>query len=975
MFQRTKVATGVLVALSTLAGPAYAQSSDRVEITGSRIRTVGNVSSSPITSVGAADINTTQPVAVEELVRGLSSSYPALGPGINNGSTGIASVDLRGMGANRTLVLINGKRFVPSNLGGVVDTNNVPVSLLDRIDLVTGGASAVYGADAVAGVVNFVTKRNFSGVEARTLYSVSEQGDAKRRNNDLTLGANLADGRGNVAVHIGTTRTEALNLRDRDYANTVISSTSGRPGGFSDTAVPAQYVFGGLPTGSALAGNQVVDATTGLLRPASGANPPDGYNTNPPNYFETPLTRTQITGLGRFSINENAEVYSEIFATRSNVTLNLAPSGTFGASLSVPIGNPYLTPEVRNQICTAYGFTTAECVAGAGGTRTFTASIRRRFVEAGPRVYSYDNSVMQYTFGVRGAIPLLDTWAYDAYYQKGRSEQRLTTQNGFSLSKLRNAVNATSTTTCTGTPGCVPINVFGGEGTITQAMLNYLAVPTFQTTEVRQEVVAASVNGEVPLARSPLARSGLNLALGVEQREVFGGNRSDAIVQTQGELLGSGAPTPDRSGIITFDEYYFEGSLPLVQGKPFVESLTLGGGYRGTELKTEVGGTQRYGSWKQGLDFSPVKGLRFRGELQRATRAPNVNELYAPIVTGLGTLAVDPCQGNRIGTGPTTGLSDADIAIRPQLTTLCQSTGVTAGQVGTVPAPASSQINVTSGGNPGLGPERADTTTYGFVWEPTFAPSLSLSMDYWKIKIKGAVATPVANEVMQGCYNPTQNPGLSFNAFCAAIERSPLSGGLNGTGFRGVSVQSANLGRYEYDGIDVGASYRLPLAKVGLANAGRVDFTFTGTYMFNADVQNLPTLPTVEQAGFYGTIVGTPYSRIRFTQRSTWTMGDFSVGYNWRFIGGTEVQRSSQIANTYLDEYEKIKGVHYVDLNGSWQVLKNLRLSLTINNAFDKDPPFTGTGVGPGATNYGNTFPSVYDVIGRRYTFTATASF
>jgi outer membrane receptor protein involved in Fe transport len=156
---------------------------------------------------------------------------------------------------------------------------------------------------------------------------------------------------------------------------------------------------------------------------------------------------------------------------------------------------------------------------------------------------------------------------------------------------------------------------------------------------------------------------------------------------------------------------------------------------------------------------------------------------------------------------------------------------------------------------------------------------------------------------------------------------------------------------------------------------GRVDFVFTGTYIQNADVQSLPTLPVIEQAGFYGVDVGTPYSRIRFSQRSTWTKGDFSVGYNWRFIGGTEVQRSSQIAGTYLDEYEKIKGIHYVDLNGSWQVLKNLRLSLTINNALDKDPPFTGTGVSGGAVNYGNTFPTVYDVIGRRYTFTATATF
>ena len=231
MFKKSKVCSGVLVALggALLAGaaPAWAQSSERIEVTGSRIKSVGNTSSSPIASVGKVDIDTTQPVAVEELVKGLPSAYPAIGPNINNGSNGTASIDLRGMGSNRTLVLFNGKRIVPATLDGVVDTNNVPVSLLERVDIVTGGASAVYGADAVAGVVNFVMKKNFSGVEASTLYSVSGKNDARRYKNDITIGTNLADGRGNVAISIGTTRTQPLRLGDRDYSVTTLSPSGG----------------------------------------------------------------------------------------------------------------------------------------------------------------------------------------------------------------------------------------------------------------------------------------------------------------------------------------------------------------------------------------------------------------------------------------------------------------------------------------------------------------------------------------------------------------------------------------------------------------------------------------------------------------------------------------------------------------------------------------------------------------------------
>ena len=762
MFKRTKVCTGVLVALGGTLGigalPAFAQTADRVEITGTRIKSIGSGSSSPITSVGKADIDTTQPVAVEELVRGLSAAYPALGPGVNNGSNGTAQVDLRGLGANRTLVLFNGKRFVPTRLDGVVDTNNVPVSLLDRVDIVTGGASAVYGADAISGVVNFVTKRNFTGVEASTLYSVSEKNDAHRYKSDLTLGANLADGRGNVALHVGTTRTEALRLGDRDYSGTVISSATGNPGGFSGTSAPA--VFSGMP--APINGSRVIDGTTGLFRTAVTGGPPDGYNTNPLNYFETPLTRTQATGLGRFTINEYAEAYAEVFYTRSNVTLNLAPSGSFGVALNIPIGNPYITDPVRQQLCAAYAILAANCVAG--NATEFKANVARRFVEAGPRIYRYDNTVMQYTGGVRGSIPLLDSWSYDAYYQLGRSDQSLTTGNGFGFTKLQQAARAVNTTTCSvNTLGCVPINLFGGPGTISQAMLNFISIPTFQTAKVEQKVMAVSANGDVAFVKSPWAKNPLSLAIGIEQRDVFAGNQSDTSVQTQGEILGSGAPTPDRSGTLKFNETYLEASMPLLQGLPLVQSLSIGAGYRDTEFKTTVGATQSYSSWKGGMDWVPMKGLRFRAEQQRATRAPNVNELYAPVVTGLATLTVDPCQGASIRA--------ADAGVAGTLTNLCQLTGVPVSQIGVVAAPSSGQVNNTSGGNPNLQPEKADTTTLGLVWEPEFVDNLSMTLDFWQIKVKEAVSNATPGQVFDGCYKVALNPGFGNNAFCQSIQR------------------------------------------------------------------------------------------------------------------------------------------------------------------------------------------------------------
>ncbi len=948
---------GTLSAVSAMAQEASPEKLERIEITGSRIKSVGAESSSPITSVGKEDISIKQPVAVEELVRGLPSAYPAIGPNVNNGSNGTASINLRGLNSNRTLVLVNSRRMVPATLGGVVDTNTIPVSLLERVDLVTGGASAVYGADAVSGVVNFITKRNFSGVEATTLYSASEKGDAQRYKNDLTVGANLPDGKGNVVLHVGTTRTSPLKLGERDYSGTVISSATGNPGGFSGTSVPA--VFSGMPT--PIAGSRVIDATTGLLRTAVTSGPPDGYNTNPPNYFETPLTRTQFTAMGRYQVNEYAEVYAEYFHTKSNVTLNLAPSGTFGAALSIPIGNPYITPAVRAQLCAAYNISAANCVPGSA--TEFRANVARRFVEAGPRVYSYDNATSQYTVGLRGDIPMFEGWSYDAYYQSGRSDQIQRTGNGFSATKLQQAARATTAGACTVTTGgCVPINLFGAAGTITPQMLAFIATPTFQTTRVDQKVMAGSASGEVAIAKSPWAKNPLGVAIGYEDRTVFGGNASDAVVQTQGELLGSGAPTPDRSGTLKFREVYGEATMPLIQGKPFIYALNVGYGYRDTEFDS-IGGVKSYGSWKKSMDYAPIKGLRFRGESQRATRAPNVNELYAPVTTGLATLQVDPCQGASIG-----GAGAA------ALTALCQQTGVPASQVGNVAPPSSSQINNTGGGNPNLGPEKADTTTLGIVWEPDFIDNLSFTLDYWKIKINGAVSSPSARQVIDGCYTTAQNPGLAYNAFCQLIQRDPLNGGLNGTGSKGVSTQSSNLGAYNFSGIDLGASYRLPLKKIGLPNWGRVDLSLQLSYLKRADFKALPSLDTLNQAGYYSTAFddGNPYVKVRFNQRTSWTFGDYSAGLSWRHIGSSSVAPGGESAYTPANS---IKAYDYFDLNGTWQVTKNIKLSMTVNNLFDKQPPLVGTGIGAGANNFGNTFPSLYDVIGRRYTASVQANF
>ena len=975
MFKKTKITTGVLVALGgvLLVGsmPVVAQTAERIEITGSRIRTLGAVSNSPISSVSAADLNTTQPVAVEEVVRSLPATTPAIGANVNNGSGGGATIQLRGLGTNRTLVLVNGRRMVPFNLAGVVDTNSIPVSLLERVDIVTGGASAVYGADAVAGVVNFVLRKNFQGVEASASYGVSEEGDAKRYRTDLTLGAGFAEGKGNVALSIGQAKTNPLTQGERPFSIFSITSQNGLPGG-SGTTVPSAFTVqrpASIPAADwnaglngALPGSRQINPATGTL---GAANAVTAYNFNPPNYFVTPIDRTQMTALAEYTINDNAQVYADLFYTRSKVELNLASTGTFNNLYDVPIGNPYIPAAMRQQLCAAYQIAAAGCVSGAGGTTIIPMQINRRITEIGPRINDFDNETSQYTVGVKGTLPFLSNWGYDAYMSSGRAFQVSTRVNWGSLARSRQALNALSTTTCTSTAnGCVPLNVFGAEGTITPAQLAFFNVNAIQQQTVTQKVYSASFSGDLGSVKSPMAKAPISLAIGAEQRTTFGGNASDGPSQIQGEVLGTGAPLPDRSGTLKLNEGFFEAIVPLISDLPGVRSLNLETGFRTTEF-TSGSSSKNYDSWKFGGEWTPIKGLRFRAMKQRATRAPNVNELYAPVVSGLANLSVDPCQGANINAG--------QAGTPGTLSNLCVQTGVPLAQVGAVPQPSAGQINVVAGGNPNLGPEEADTSTIGLVFEPDFAPGLTMSLDFYQIQINKSVSAATAPQVINGCYTTALNPGLGFNSLCGLIGRSPVDGTFNGGTAPGVNTSTSNLGTDWTSGYDIEVRYRLPLRNLGLdPKWGRVDLSLSANQVTKYEFQTIPGVPLLDCLGQYGTSCGGPNYKTKFSQRGSWNVGDWNFAYNWRYVGKVIEEPGG---TNYLPQFSTIKAYSYVDLRADWNVTKNLKLQLSVANAFDKKPPEVGSTIGTTSTNSGNTFPSYYDVVGRAYTVGATLKF
>ncbi len=941
MFKRNRIATGVMLALSGMAiGAVSAQ--ERVDVTGSRIKTFDATSNSPITSLSSAEVNATQPAAVEEVIKSLPAAVPAIGPGTNNGTGGGATIDLRGLGPSRTLVLVNGRRMVPFNLGGQVDTNSIPVGMLDRIEIVTGGASAVYGADAVTGVVNFITRKRFNGIELSSTYGTSGERDAGRRRTDLVMGTSLDNGRGSVMLGFSNTKTDELLQGARPIGVAALGSNNGLPQG-SGTDVPAQFL--GLPGGL---GTRQINPTTGEL-----VAPGPGFNFNPVNYYVTPA-------LGNYTINDRAEVYAEMMYTRSDVLSNLAASGTFFNSYAVPIGNPFIPTAMRNQLCTAFNIASANCVVG--NTTPVTLAIGRRFTELGPRIQNFENKTSQVTVGVKGSLG--GSWSYDAYMSRGEADQIRTLANWGSLAKVRQALDAVSTTACRNTAnGCVPLNVFGPEGSITPAMLNFINLDSLQLQTVVQQVSSVSATGDLGGLKSPFAKAPIGMAVGFESRTLEAATKSDSASQIQSEVLGTGAPTPDRRGEVKLREGFLETLVPLVEGRSFMRSLALEAGLRRTSFTTV--GSQSYSTHKFGGEWSPVKGLRVRAMTQKATRAPSINELYAPQVSGLSNLAIDPCQGNRI--------NRAEANTPGTLSNLCKLTGVPDNQIGSLVAPSAGQINNLSGGNPNLGPETADTKTFGVVWTPAAVPGMTLSVARYDIDLTRAISSASTTDILDGCYSATRNPGLAFNDFCSLIFRSPLNGTFNGAESKGVFTASSNLGVVRTAGWDLAANYRLPLRSLG-ANPkwGNLDFALNYTRVDRYRSQPTPASLDRDCNGFYSVACGSPNLKRKFVQRTTWSVGDWNVGYVWRHLGAAIEEPGG---TNFLPAFAQIPAYNYLDLTAAWRVSKNVRLNASITNATNKQAPNVGNTISGTTVNSGNTFPQTYDVIGRYFSVGATVRF
>jgi iron complex outermembrane recepter protein len=975
-----------------------------VVVTGSRISTPGLESISPITAISSEEIKQTGTTRVEDLINSLPQVVADQGSGLSMGSTGIATINLRGLGAQRTLVLINGRRLMggdpgagapaTTNLGygSAADVNQIPVALVDRVDVLTGGASSTYGADAVAGVVNFVMNDHFEGVRldanagiynhsnhngyinpllsARKFPTVSGTNwDGENKDFTLIMGHNFADGAGNFEGYLGYRRASPITADHRDHAACVLSTSSFSPyicGGSSNSA-PA--VFLGSDGFSQVAAD-------GTLGPRYAR-----YNYAATHYLQRIDERYTAGFYGHLKLNEHVEAYTEFMFMDDETRGNYAPAGLFFGSgfasdpttgfrdgnNTINCGpggygnagmNPYLTQAEFSGICNSNS-TIGQFYDPATGD--VQINVGRRNIEGGPREDQYSHTTYRGVFGARGE--LIPDWSYDASFTYGGTRFTDSHQNDTSSALMQNALLAvrdpvSGQIVCRGRQsGCVPFNIFNPSLGIDPASVAYFSVPSLAQGKSQEDIATAYVSGDLTNMgiKLPTADDGLKVVFGAEYRRETIQFRPDQEL-VSADLSGIGSPITGFDAGYHVWEGFTEARLPLLRNLPFAKSVDFETGYRYSSY-TSGFNTSTY---KFGLEWTPVADVRIRGSYNKAVRAPNLAELHKTSYVALDS-GTDLC-------GPGTQYTAAQ----------CALTGLNPALLGAdLLQSAAGQYNGQQGGNTTLKPEIGKTTNVGLVFTPSFVPGLSATLDYTDIKMTGVITSYGPNLIQQNCI-ASGDPNSSW---CQDIHRD-----ANGTLWaspQGYTVDPlVNLSGLQNKSVDVGLAYRF-----NMGSLGKLRMRLDGTYLLK-----LLTTPGAggtpfDCAGKFGPSCSpvTPKWRHRLTGDWDTPVTGFSFGATWRFFGKADNSRldpkspdyaGAELVSTVVPPDARFPNYSYLDLRVAYAFDK-VTVRAGVNNVLDKDPPALDTVNSGGNSIFAesNTYPSVYDVAGRYLFLNATVDF
>jgi len=951
----------LLSAVAVVAGQASAAEEtsgdrpivDEVVVTGSRlVRSRDLVSASPVQTIDVDTIKDSGNVTLEDTV----NQFPQLNPDntgtVNqSGGSGVLSADLRGLGAVRTLVLVDGRRFIPGDVTGLVDLGTIPDGLVERVEIVTGGASAVYGSDAIAGAVNFILKDNFEGAQFHYQYGQTSRDDGQSNKMDMLLGANAEHGRGNVTLYASYLKRDPVYMGDREFSHQpLIEDAQGKLVNFGSGNIPGGLIGISAANLSSIQGVDLTNASgacPGAIQGVRfGANaqpfpfcrPTEQYNYAAINFLLRPLETWQVTTTGHYDLTDNVEAYGQFFYTKKKNEFQQAPeavsptsSGQQTGTLIIPNAdtNPLFTQPLRDFFAANRAF------FDSNNDGVFVVnSASRRFEEFGPRNTSYTSDSLNLTSGFRGHFDLMDRpWKWDSFFQYARSDVNFT-QTGL-LSRSRTTLGLDAVVV-SGVPqcrvqllGCVPVNIFGTD-TLTPAMADFLSVNTGRSDQFIRTGAGASVAGDLfELPAGPVAS-----ALGVEwRREEY--DSLPAEIALSGDLAATAIAPRHTQGDFDVFEVFGEVRVPLLRDLPAIKSLAVEGAVRESEYST----IDSVVTWKGTLDWEVVDWLRVRGGVSRAIRAPNLDELFAQPSSGF-TGGNDPCW-------VTSNPSAAQKA-------LCVAQGVPASEIDTFLPSASQGWNSLSGGNPNLKEEKSDATTFGIVFTPSWFGGLAVSVDYFDIEVEGAVAQLSSQALVNSCFAV-----LELNsAACQAITR------LTTGNIEQVAAPVLNVASRKVSGVDLAVSYSLDMPKF-LSLPGQsaaLGLQWISTWQ-NEDVsRTLPNLPVIDCAGKYsGTCSGdgvriTPDFRGLF--RANWHSGPLQIVTEVSIIGDLELA-----PNAIPNQNGTIGQTVYVDLNAKYAFDDRVQLVVGVNNLLDKDPPLIGfTGGGDSNTNI-----PLFDPLGRRY--------
>lgn len=831
--------------------------------------------------------------------------------------------------------------------------NQIPAALIKRVDVMSGGAGAVYGADAVSGVVNFIMIDNFEGVQvelngsgynhqqnnphgvgdvvagrsvgnpAQFQRPGNKSFDGRSKDASLLIGGNFAEGKGNATLFFSYKKDDALLQSERDFTSCAL------------TASAAGYGCGGSGTNAT---GRFVNTKTNAIYTATANGDPraytanDAYNYGPINHLQRPSERYGVSASARFDVNDKIRVYSN-FAFHDNTTdAQIAPGGIFGNIYTVRYDNPMLSPAMKNAFSLF-----------APGDETDVV-VQRRNVEGGGRVALFNNTSYRMMFGAKGTV---GKWNYDVYAQTSKVRYAGSSENYFSKergAKALDVVNVNGVATCRSVvdgsdPNCVPYNPWT-LGAVTPEQLAYIQTPGQTYGHTAQQIQSGTLAADLGDygIKVPGAKSGVGVSFGVERRVESLELNPDAP-SANFDLDGAGGPVVPVKGRYVVKDIFGEVQIPLLEDRSFAKLLSTNLSFRHTDLSTGVT-ANTYGA---GLMWQPSSMLSVRASHQKAVRAPNINELYSPAGNNLFNADADPCAGAT----PTATFAE------------CARTGVTAAQYGNIQDSPAGQYNYLAGGNSNLKPETAKSNTFGLVIAPM--RNLTVTLDYFDIKIKDTISNVNPLTTLDKCLES----GNSL--YCSQITRDRL-GTLWLLPEASIVGTNVNIGSMRTSGVDVGASYDFRAT-----DYGRFSLMLNGSLLTKFEVEELPGEPAYDCVGKYNGDGNCDQPRPKWRHKLRLNWGSpfkADVALTWRYFKAVDLEDG---ATSLVASDRRLPATSYFDLAASYPVTKQISVMAGINNLFDKDPPITSKyGVGQGN---GNTFPSTYDALGRKLFMNLTARF